>query len=250
MPEIRVLDDAEAVAHAAAEEFVAQAGAAAAAQGRFSVALSGGSTPRALYGLLASEPYRQRVDWSKVHVFFGDERCVPPDDSQSNYRMAREALLDRVLLPAENVHRPRGEIDPAQAADDYERLLREWFQPRHAAAVAHTFDLVLLGMGDDGHTASLFPGTAAVRQCDRWVVAHFVEQVDMWRITLTPPVINAAAEVAFLVEGAHKASRLREVLQGPMEPGRLPAQIIRPQGRLLWLVDRAAAARLDPRSPA
>ena len=233
---------------AAAEYFVARAETAMPAAGRFVVALSGGSTPKRLYMLLATAAYAGRVDWSRVHVFWGDERCVPPDDPASNYCMAREALLTRVPVPEENVHRMRGEDDPESAAAAYERELREIFVTPDglpACIPGRRFDLVLLGMGDNGHTASLFPGTPAVREAQRWVMAQYVKAVSMWRITLTPAVINAAAEVIFLVSGGAKAGMLRRVLKGPHVPDALSAQAIAPRdGRLRWLVDAAAAADL------
>jgi 6-phosphogluconolactonase len=236
----------ERLARAAAERFVDTASEAIAANGRFSVALSGGSTPRPVYSLLASEAFAGRIDWAKVHVFWGDERCVPPDDPQSNYRTARGALLDAVPLPPENIHRIRGEDDPERAAAAYERELRTFFGTApDGKTPASGFDLVFLGMGDDGHTASLFPGSPALRETARWVSAQYVESVSMWRITLTPVIINAARNVIFLVSGGDKAERLREVLEEPEQPELLPAQAIKPAGgRLLWLVDEAAAARL------
>ena len=249
--EVEVLPTREALMEAAAARFVSAAGAAIRASGRFVVALAGGSTPKALYALLAGAPWAGRVDWSRVHVFWGDERCVPPDDPASNYRMAREALLAHVPVSEQNVHRIRGEDDPRLAAAAYERVLRETFAtpvgpPRHAPGAR--FDLVLLGMGDNGHTASLFPGGTAVRETERWVVAERVDAVGMWRVTLTPVVLNAAAEVAFLVSGAEKAPMLRRVLEGPHEPDALPAQVVAPDdGRLRWLVDAPAAARLERR---
>jgi 6-phosphogluconolactonase len=288
MAEIRTYPDSDRLARAAAQQFRTLAAGAIAAHGLFAVALAGGSTPRAAYALLATEEFAARpstesilskaeglrtgVDWSRVHIFWGDERCVPPDHPDSNYRMVRETLLDHIPLPARNVHRIRGEINPEEAAADYERTLRSFFaqQPkRHycgtggtccatgeketrvlpipsvVSAVEPRFDLVLLGMGQDGHTASLFPGTAALHEGARWVVAHYVDKLSAWRVTLTPVVFNAAAHVTFIVSGAGKAERLREVLAGPYQPDVLPAQVVRPtDGRLLWLVDAAAAAHL------
>ena len=235
-----VYPDADHLARAAAEHFATLAAEAIAARGQFTVALSGGSTPRAAYALLAAE----EVDWPRVHVFWGDERCVPPDHLDSNYRLAREALLDHVPLPAGNVHRIRGEINPEQAAADYERTLRSFFARRPEEPTAR-FDLILLGMGEDGHTASLFPGTAALHEQTRWVLAHYVDKLRAWRVTLTPVVINAAAQVTFIVAGAGKADQLRQVLAGPYQPDALPAQIVRPtDGRLLWLTDEAVVAHL------
>jgi len=206
------------------------------------VALSGGSTPRATYTLLASDEFAARVDWPRVHVLWGDERCVPPDHPESNYRMARETLLDKIPIPAENVYRIRGELPPDQAATAYQAELEA------ILGTIGRFDLILLGMGEDGHTASLFPGTAAIHEQTRWVVAHYVDKLSAWRVTLTPVVINAAARVTFLVSGAGKAERLREVLDGPHQPDVLPAQIVRPTGgRLLWLADAAAAVHVRQR---
>jgi 6-phosphogluconolactonase len=235
-PDVIVLPTKSDVARAAADRIVAAGSEAIAARGRFTIALSGGSTPRALFELLAGDAYRARVDWARTEAFFGDERCVPPDDPASNYRMAREALLDRV--PA-RVHRMRGEDEPAAAAIAYEREMRELF------GATPRFDLVLLGMGDNGHTASLFPGLHAVDERERWVVAEYVGEVSMWRLTVTPVVLNAAAEDLFLVAGADKAAMLHRVLEGPRDPAALPAQVVAPRdGRLVWLVDAAAAAAL------
>ncbi|MDP3910494.1 MAG: 6-phosphogluconolactonase [Gemmatimonadales bacterium] len=259
---LEVLPTTDALMHAAAELWVAAAATAIAASGRFTVALSGGATPQRLYRLLASDPYASGVDWSRVHAFWGDERCVAPDDPASNYRMAREALLAHVSIPAENIHRIRGEDEPAAAAAAYERQLRASFTtvdgpPRLSPGAR--FDLVLLGLGEDGHTASLFPGTATLREPARWVRAvhpaavatarvsltHSVA-VATARVSLTSTVINAAAEVAFLVSGRAKAAILRRVLDGPYQPDALPAQRIAPQpGRLRWLVDADAAADLE-----
>jgi len=216
--------------------------------GRFVVALSGGSTPRATYELLAREPLASRVTWSRVHVVWGDERCVPPTDAASNFRMAREALLDHVPVPSANIHRIRGEDDPALAAESYERALRTLFRTTSgppSLEPGRNIDLALLGLGDNGHTASIFPGSAVVDERVRWVMPDYVSEVAMWRITLTYPLLNAAAEILFLVEGESKASVVVRVLEGPRLPRELPAQLIAPsRGRILWLMDRAAAAEL------
>ena len=233
---------------AAVERFVVAAGAAMDATETFLVALSGGATPRALFAALASPEHASRVRWSGVHVFWGDERCVPSDDEASNYRAARELLLDHVPLRPANIHRIRGEEEPSLAAERYERELRSVFgsptgPPRRSPGAR--FDLVLLGLGTDGHTASLFPHLHAVREQTRWVMAENVETLQMWRITLTPVILNQAAEVLFLVSGPAKAPVLRRVLYGAREPVELPAQAIVPaDGRLRWLVDAAAAADL------
>jgi 6-phosphogluconolactonase len=245
---VEIFDGVGALVEAAAETFVHSALEAIRASGRFVVALSGGSTPNALYDLLATESHAGRVDWARVDVFWGDERCVPPEDPASNYRAARERLLARVPLPARRVHRMRGEDDPIAAAAAYEYQLRATFgtpdgPPR--ATPGSRFDLVLLGMGTDGHTASLFPGTAALRERERWVIAHRPAAVSVWRITLTPIVIDAAADIVFLAAGRDKAPTLRRVLEGPHQPDALPAQAIAPHaGRLRWLLDAAAASEL------
>ncbi|QYJ16255.1 6-phosphogluconolactonase [Rubrobacter xylanophilus DSM 9941] len=235
---LRVLEDPARLAAAAAREFAARAARAIRERGRFAVALAGGSTPRAAYELLARD-YADGVDWGRVHFFFGDERPVPPDHADSNHRMAREALLSRV--PAGSVHRMRGELAPEEAARRYEEELRSFF----AGEEVPRFDLILLGLGEDGHTASLFPHTRALGETERLVVANPVERLGTVRITLTPPVINAARAVVFLVAGGGKADALREVLEGSADPRQYPAKLIRPgDGEPLWLVDRAAAASL------
>jgi 6-phosphogluconolactonase len=226
-----------------AADFIADLAAEAITErGRFVIALSGGGTPQPIYARLSSADYRDRIDWSKVHVFFSDERCVPPDDARSNYRMAREALLDHVALPADHIHRIQGEVDPAQATLIYEQELQHLFR----SSTFPTFDLICLGLGDNGHTASLFPGTAALREKERWVVAQYVEVMASWRITFTAPLINAARHIAVLVEGAAKADILQRVLEEPYQPDVLPAQLIQPvNGELHWLVDATAAAQLQ-----
>jgi 6-phosphogluconolactonase len=248
---IEIYPTPDTLMRAAAQRFVTCADTAMRTAGHFVVALSGGSTPRRLYALLATAAYAERVDWPHVHVFWGDERCVPPHDPASNYHMADVALLSRVPVPEGNVHRIHGEDDPGVAAAAYEKELRAVFATPHGAPgniPAARFDLVLLGMGEDGHTASLFPRTPAVSEAERWVVAHYVEAVSMWRVTLTPVIINSAAEVAFVVSGGQKAGMLRRVLKGPHEPAALPAQVIAPHhGRLRWLVDAGAAADLERR---
>ena len=236
MREILVWPDVVALAQAAADRFVSIADHAVKTNGRFTVALSGGSTPRALYAELID---RRSIDWSCVHVFWGDERCVPPDQPDSNYGMACQTLLSKVNVPEANVHRIKGELDPDQAALEYEAELRRVFEP---ALPFPCFDLILLGMGAEGHTASLFPGTAAIHEQARWVVAHSVEQLKTNRVTLTPPVLNQAAHVIFMVVGADKASALQAVLYGEYDPDRYPAQIVSPtNGQLTWLIDRAAS---------
>ena len=240
-----VAPDGQALAARAAELFVTLAQRAADVEGaRFTVALSGGGTPKALYRLLAAPPYVGQIPWERVHLFWGDERHVPPDDAQSNYRMVREALLSKITIPDENVHRVRAELpDAADVARDYADNIRGFFalQPDQWPR----FGLVLLGLGPDGHTASLFPGTDALRDTTGLVAAPWVEKFNAHRITLTAPALNNAATVAFLVAGAAKAGVLRAVIEGPRDPDTLPAQLIAPvDGALLWMLDEAAASEL------
>ncbi len=247
---VRVADP-EAVSRAAADEWVRCARAAVAARGGFTVALSGGSTPRRMLQLLAEPPFREQVDWARLDVFWGDERAVPPDDPDSNYGMARGALLSKVPVPSARVHRMAAERDDRDAAaQDYAaEIARTLGVPPEGEPPA--FDLVLLGMGPDGHTASLFPQTAALRETRRWVVRNYVPKFSADRLTLTAPILNRGATILFLVAGADKAPVLQEVLEGPPDPERLPSQLIRPvAGRLVWLVDQAAAARLTERGRA
>ncbi|HZS40628.1 MAG TPA: 6-phosphogluconolactonase [Polyangia bacterium] len=230
--EIVVLDDADQVAAAGAERFTAACERAIAkngARGTFRVALAGGSTPRAMYVKLTGSPFCERIDWARVEIFFGDERCVPPDHADSNFRMAREALLDHVPLDAKHVHRVEGEKDPEAAARAYEAILPE------------RIDLVLLGMGPDGHTASLFPGTPAIAERARRAMAVYVEKLKSWRVTLTAPVLSAAEEVVVMTVGDEKADALALALEGP--DGAVPIQLVKPR-RMTWLIDRAAAKKL------
>jgi 6-phosphogluconolactonase len=241
--EVECFSDRGEMVRMEAERIVARAGDSIGQRARFLLCLAGGSTPKPLYELLATPPFATRIDWPRVHVFWGDERCVPPDHPESNYRMAREALLDHVQLPGTNVHRIRGEDEPSKAAAAYEELLATFFGSREIRPQA-SFDLVLLGMGADGHTASLFPGSAAARETRRWVVASPGPQPGHWRVSLTPVLLNTAEDVTFLVSGANKADRLKDVLED-RGPDLLPAQLIRPtHGALHWVVDTAAAARL------
>jgi 6-phosphogluconolactonase len=250
MPKITVYPDNESLVKRATDFIADQATQAIAERGRFTLALSGGNTPKPVYARLATPEYRDRIDWSKVLIFFGDERCVPPDDPQSNYLMVKTALLDHVPLPPENIFRIRGEDPPEKAAADYTDALQKTFGgDQMDGAPPEGFDLNLLGMGDNGHTASLFPGLAAVTETFRWVMALYVEVVGTWRITMTPVVINASRKVAFLVSGGGKADVLQRVLEGPYQPVVLPSQIIKPaSGELHWLLDAPAAAKLRSES--
>jgi 6-phosphogluconolactonase len=242
-----VAPDAAALAARAARYFVEQAERAVAARGRARIAISGGSTPKAAFALLAdpAQPWRARMPWSKLDLWWVDERCVPPDNPDSNYRMTRQAMLDHVPLEAAQIHRMEGELEPEAAAARYEAELRNSF--RLEGAELPRFDAVALGMGPDGHTASLFPHTEALHELGRLAVANHVQNKDAWRVTLTWPVINRGAEVFFLIGGSDKAQILKEVFTGPRDPERLPSQLIRPaSGILTLLLDRAAAALLPP----
>jgi 6-phosphogluconolactonase len=239
----------EQMALAAARLFAEKVESAVATRGIARIAVSGGSTPNATYKLLAdpSGPFLQTIPWDKLQLFFVDERTVPPTDPQSNYGVCRDLLLTKVPIPESNVFRIEGELPPEEAAARYESTLRNVMKLEGAESPA--FDLVVLGMGPDGHTASLFPHTKALDEIGRLVVANEVPQMNTWRITLTWPVINQAAEVAFEMDGPGKTDRLAEVLTGPRDPERLPSQLIRPRnGKLLFLLDEAAAAKLPPAS--
>ncbi|HKN23122.1 MAG TPA: 6-phosphogluconolactonase [Terracidiphilus sp.] len=237
--------DAAALARRAAQYFVEQVERAAAQHGRARIAISGGSTPKATFTLLAdpAQPWRARMPWSKLDLWWVDERCVPPGDPDSNYRMTREAMLDHVPLKPEQIHRMEGELEPEAAAARYESELRNGF--RLEGAELPRFDAVQLGMGPDGHTASLFPHTQALSELGRLAVANHVENKDAWRVTLTWPVINRGSQVFFLIGGADKAQILKEVFTGPRHVERLPSQLIRPAGGILTLLlDRPAASLL------
>ena len=241
----RVLPGMDELSAASAELFTAAVSAAVSARGVARVAISGGNTPRTMFALLADPngAYFARIAWDKLHLFWVDERCVPPADKESNYRMTREAMLDHVPLAASQVHRMEGELEPEVAASRYEAAIRNEF--RLEGAETPVFDLVLLGMGDDGHTASLFPHTQAIHELGRIVVANHVPQKATWRITLTWSVINRGREVFFQIAGADKAEVLHNILLGPYEPEKWPSQLIRPaSGKLTLLLDTAAAAML------
>ncbi|MFY9630865.1 MAG: 6-phosphogluconolactonase [Candidatus Cybelea sp.] len=237
--DLQVCADSADLAQALANLIVTAANTAVDERGAFHIVLSGGNTPTAAYELLAGNVLRAAVPWEKVSVYFGDERCVPPDDERSNYRMATRAFLDAVPVPRGNIHRIRGEIDPGQAANEYASTLRANF------GSAPQFDLVLLGLGEDGHTASLFPGSDPDLDDGALVRAVYAQAQDMWRVTITPAVINGARRVAFAVEGTDKAPALAAVYAGPRDPIAYPAQIVSPtSGALTWLVDEAAASML------
>jgi 6-phosphogluconolactonase len=245
--EYRVYDGADALSKAAAEHFLEAAQAAIAVRGKARLAISGGNTPRTTFQLLAnpSERFLKAMPWAQIELYFVDERCVPPGDKDSNYRMTREALLEKVPLKAEQVFRIEGELEPEVAAARYETAIRSQF--RLEGAEVPSFDVLGLGMGDDGHTASLFPHTAAIHELGRVAVANHVPQKNTWRVTLTWPVIVEARDVFFLIAGKDKADPLHRVLQGPYDPETLPSQLIQPKsGKLLLLLDRDAASLLPP----
>jgi 6-phosphogluconolactonase len=243
-PSVRIVADSEELAREGAGIFIARVQEALREKGTCTVVLAGGSTPRGLYSLLAGdESFRARVRWGKIDFFWGDERQVPPDHPESNFRMANEMLLSKVPVPADHVHRIRGEEpDARKAAEEYEEVLRSFFRPKPGEIPE--LDFILLGMGADGHTASLFPGTEALKERRRLVVANWIPGLNAHRVTLTPPLLNNAKYVLFLVTGEEKAETLRKVLEEKTnEP--LPAGLIRPtQGRCLWLADRSAAKLL------
>ncbi len=241
----QVYDTPERVAQAAAELFAKVATDAAETRGVARIAISGGSTPKKMFALLAGKPFSSEIPWQKLELYWVDERCVGPDDAESNYRMTREQLLSKVPLPADKIFRMAGELDPEEAASKYEATLRNSFRLEGAQAPA--FDVILLGMGDDGHTASLFPHTPAIHEMARLVTANHVEAKDTWRITLTWPVINHGRMVCFLIEGSAKADRLHEVLLGEYDPETLPSQLIRPDSGTVYLLLDAEAARRLPK---
>jgi 6-phosphogluconolactonase len=243
---IQLCQDRQELASALADRFVEVVGAAVGRSGKANVALSGGSTPKALYSLLAEPAYSQKIAWNKVHLYWGDERCVSHDSPESNYKMVLDSLLSKVPIPESCVHATNGQdTDPVGAARAYEEVLKREFQLSDGN-LPH-FDLVLLGLGPDGHTASLFPGTEALKETGRLVVANYVEKFKSSRITFTLPVLNAAANVTFMVAGADKQEILPLVLRA--EPKDYPAQLIRPtEGMLTWYVDSLAAARIDRRT--
>ncbi|MCJ7703724.1 MAG: 6-phosphogluconolactonase [Anaerolineales bacterium] len=240
MMSIQISPDSVDLAHKVAEHLIALCQQAVRDKGLFTLALAGGSTPKAAYQLLASPGYASQVTWPKVQIFWGDERCVPPNNPESNYRMVRETLLDHIPIPAANIHRMEAELDPSEAARRYEDTLLGVLKnpPR--------FDLILLGMGTDGHTASLFPGTPALDENSRWVVANFVPKQSSWRLTLTPGTINLAQNIAFIVAGEPKAAPLQQVINGKYLPEIYPSQLVKPQlGHLTWFVDKPAAKLLE-----
>ena len=243
-PEIKVVADADELNRAAAVEFEDAVRAALQGQDRFTVSLSGGSTPRGLYAQLARDAHK--LPWNKIFFFWGDERHVPPDDKDSNYRMVRETLLAHAPIPPDHVFRMHTEeSDAARVAEQYEQLIRQFFALKPGELPR--FDLVLLGLGPDGHTASLFPGSSALNERSRLVAANWVQKFGHYRLTLTAPVLNNAAEVMFLVSGGEKTAALQSVLYSDAPAEQFPAKLVEPvNGRLIWLVDRAALPSRQP----
>ncbi len=243
-PEIVVVSNPEELSLRAAQEFIQRAKESIREKGCFTTALSGGSTPRELYRLLTGFQCKNRVTWERVNLFWSDERCVPPNHIKSNYRMVRELLIDKVAIPQSNVYRmPVEQNDHARAAMEYALTIKTFFHLKDGEFPR--FDLILLGMGDDGHTASLFPHTPALDNTGDLVSANYVEKLGEYRLTLTIPLINHAAHIVFLISGESKAAVLRDVVEGAYQPHRLPSQFIHPEnGRLLFLVDRMAASKL------
>ncbi len=248
MAEVRVYPTPAALSDAAAN-YIARIGAQSQTHhGHFSIALSGGKTPRLTYEALAAADYGREVDWTKTHFFWGDERCVPMTHPDSNVHMAKQALLNFLPTPIPNIHRIQGESEPAQAAENYDALLRDFFTRRLNQKQAR-FDLVILGLGADAHTASLFPNSPALRESERWAVAQYVEKLESWRVTLTPVALNAARHVLFIVTGEDKAEALHHVLKEERRPSLYPAQIIQPHdGDVMWMIDQAAARLLGGQS--
>ncbi len=238
-PRLQIYPNKSALVQATAEMIAVTSMDAIHARGVCAIALSGGTTPKEVYEVLAHESFRERIDWPRVHWFWGDERMVPPEHSESNYRMTQAALLSRAPVPKNNVHRIKGELAPQQAAQDYREALQAFFNGHK-----QIFDLILLGLGEDGHTASLFPETTALQEMAHAVTEVFVPKLDKWRVTLTLPILNQARKVVFLVAGKTKAEIVAGVL-GLQQPAfKWPASLVQPQsGELYWLVDSEAAPR-------
>ena len=238
--ELHVFKEPDELSHAVAKWMADVIASTLKKSNRFTIALSGGSTPRLLHKILAADPYKEQIDWSKLHIFWGDERDVPFEDDRNNAKMAYDTLLNFVPVPPSQVHVMRTDIPAAESAQEYEKILHTYFD-----GAATSFDLVLLGMGDDGHTLSLFPGTAAVHEEKAWAIAYYLKAQDMSRITLTKTIVNRSARVAFMTTGTGKAHALKEVLKGDYNPDLYPSQEIKPvTGELHWFVDEAAASGL------
>jgi 6-phosphogluconolactonase len=237
---LKVFATPDLMSEAAGEFIVRIAAESIAARGKFTIALSGGNTPGKLFSLLASASFRERIDWKKIFVFWGDERCVPMDSERNNAHMAKTLLLDKIKIPTANIYPIPVNLGPAEAAKKYEETLKVFFGEE-----LPSFDLILLGLGDNGHTASLFPYTSVLIETHHWIREVHVEEQKEWRITMTVPLINQAAHIAFLVSGIEKAKVLQTILNGPYDPDQYPAQLIKPaEGHLFWFADQAAATDL------
>jgi len=240
--QIAIYPDINTLSHEAAQYIVRLANEAIVTRGRFTIALSGGSTPKVLYSLLGDEPYRSQIDWVQVDIFWSDERCVPPDSEESNYHMAQQVLLSKIPIPASQVHRmPADQPDRDAASQAYTEEMQRTFGTNGIP----NFDLIQLGMGPEGHTASLFPHQPSLHEQQRLVMPVSVPKPPPQRLTFTPPLLNAARQVLFLVTGAEKADAVQAVLEGEYDPDEYPAQIVRPDnGEVVWMLDKAAAAKL------
>jgi 6-phosphogluconolactonase len=247
--QVHVYKDAEVLSNAAAKWIAETIVETLRHKDRFTIALSGGSTPQRLHKLLAAAPYKEQIDWSKMHIFWGDERAVPFEDSRNNAKMAYDTLLNYVQIPASQIHVMRTDISAEESAVEYEKILHQYFNSVPGGPtdpLPNSFDLVLLGMGDDGHTLSLFPGLPVVHEEKLWATSFWLPAQDMSRITLTKTITNKASHIAFLTTGSGKAHALKEVLEGAYNPDLYPSQEIKPvAGELYWFVDEAAAAGLE-----
>ena len=244
MQNLEIAKDQLSLAEIAVDKIIALTVDSIHRQGQFTIALAGGSTPRGIYTLLATLPNRSKIDWKRVYIFWGDERNVPPENTNSNYQMAKQTLLDHVAIPTKNIYRIKGELDANIAALQYEENMRSFFLVPNDDFPS--FDLILLGLGDDGHTASLFPETMALNEKARWVVENFVPKLNEWRITFSIPLINSATNIIIVVSGEQKAHIINDILGENNQSSKLPIESIRPNdGKVLWLVDQAAASKLS-----
>ena len=244
---VQVFKDADDLSQHLAEWITDLIAATLQSQSRFTLALSGGNTPKKLHKILAASPCKEKIDWKKLHIFWGDERDVPFEDERNNAKMGFDTLLSKVDIPSDQIHVMRTDIPPEQSAIEYETILHQYFGGTPGMLPLRSFDLVLLGMGDDGHTLSLFPGTTVIHEEKAWVTSFFLKAQDMSRITLTKNIVNRSGQVIFMISGPDKAHALAEVLQGNKNPDLYPSQVIQPiDGRLEFFVDQAAAASLTP----
>ncbi|PWT75281.1 MAG: 6-phosphogluconolactonase [Bacteroidetes bacterium] len=242
---LKVFANSDELSKAAAQWIASDIASTLAERDRYTIALSGGSTPKKLHELLAGAPFKDSIAWNKMHVFWGDERAVPFEDDRNNAKMAYDTLLDHVPIPPSQIHIMRTDIAPEQSAIEYEKILHRYF-PSLESKSDFSFDLVILGMGDDGHTLSLFPGTKAVHEEKSWAIAFYLQAQNMFRITLTKTIVNRSSCILFLATGSNKAHALKEVLEGNYNPDKYPSQVIRPvDGKVFWFVDEPAAEGLS-----